>query len=64
MTEPDNNSLGEIEMGFTRTQAASIVREIDGLWAHSNVLGKKQTKVLWILRASLLAALAPEGTAA
>lgn len=50
-------SLGEIEMGFTRAQARAIVAELDALYQHSHVMGKKKMKVLHIFRASLLAAL-------
>lgn len=53
MIEP----LGEIEMGFTPEQATSIIAELDALYAHSNVMGKKKMKVLHIFRASLLSAL-------
>ena len=53
MTEP----IGDIEMGFTREQAREIVAEIDVLYAHSNIMGKKKTKTLHILRRSLIVAL-------
>ena len=58
------DSLGEIEMGFTRVQAAAIIAEFDALYAHSNVMGKKKVKTLHIFRASLLAALKEPGTPA
>ena len=49
--------LGDIEMGFTREQAREIVTELDALYAHSNVLGKKKVKTLHLLRRSLIVAL-------
>ena len=57
MTQPAIESLGEIEMGFTREQATAIIAEFDALYAHSNVMGKKKVKALHVFRASLLAAL-------
>ena len=52
-----SDPLGEIEMGFTREQAAAMVTELDALYAHSNVMGKKKVKQLYIFRASLVSAL-------
>jgi hypothetical protein len=57
MTHPVEGPLGAIEMGFTLEQAAAIVAEFDALYAHSNVMGKKRVKVLYLFRASLVAAL-------
>jgi hypothetical protein len=54
MSEP----LGDIEMGFSREQAAAIIVELDALYAHSNVMGKKKMKQLHIFRASMVSALA------
>ena len=64
MTQPVYESLGEIEMGFTRAQARAIISEFDALYAHSNVMGKKKVKVLHFFRASLLAALTEPETPA
>lgn len=52
-----SDPLGDIEMGFTREQAREIVAEIDALYAHSNVMGKKKVKTLHLLRRSLIVAL-------
>ena len=52
-----SESLGEIEIGFTREQATAIVIELDALVAHSNVMGKRSMDLLHLFRACLLAAL-------
>lgn len=55
MTAPEPWPLGEIEVGFSRAQAAAIVSEIDALWRHSNHDGKRRVKELQVLRDTLAA---------